>query len=133
MVGQSSEALAGPFNFGPGTDANRTVQELVETLLQHCGGTWIDGSELGAPHESGRLQLNAERAAAMLGWRSVWVFERVVLETATWYVDTLRSENSEVFRRRLQDQIEAYTDDAAKASVAWATSVRSVQGELPGA
>jgi CDP-glucose 4,6-dehydratase len=131
MVGQSAETLSGPFNFGPGTDANRSVQELVEMLMQHCGGTWVDGSEPGAPHEAVRLQLNTDRAAALLGWRSVWGFERVVLETATWYFDTLRVENSEDFRRRLLDQMETYTDNAARAGVAWAAAVRSVQGRLP--
>jgi CDP-glucose 4,6-dehydratase len=130
VVDQTAEALAGPFNFGPGTDASRSVQELVEVLMKHCGGSWTDGSQTCAPHEAGQLQLNTDRAAALLGWHPVWDFERIVLETARWYLDTMRTPKRESFRRCLLEQIETYTANASAAGLLWATAVRPVHGEF---
>src|SRR5262249_28770084 len=36
--------LASAFNFGPAADGDRTVREVVETLLQNWPGTWTDAS-----------------------------------------------------------------------------------------
>jgi CDP-glucose 4,6-dehydratase len=73
------------FNYGPTADDQRSVQNLVETLLQHWPGQWRHCSEHAAPHESTRLLLDAERARKVLGWQPRWGFREAVARTADWY------------------------------------------------
>ena len=40
------------FNFGPSLASNRPVSELVSSILEHWSGTWLDLSDLSAPHEA---------------------------------------------------------------------------------
>jgi CDP-glucose 4,6-dehydratase len=77
--------LAGAFNFGPALQANRTVGALVEELLRHWPGQWIDASDPKAPHEAGRLHLAIDKSAAQLGWQPTWDFAATVKQTALWY------------------------------------------------
>lgn len=121
-VRQTPEALSGPFNFGPGADANRSVRELVQEMMKYCEGTWDDAGDPNAPHEAGRLQLNTDRANALLGWTPVWRFHQVVLETAKWYIDTEHTTDPGQIHDRLMDQLETYTANAKEADVVWATS-----------
>lgn len=73
------------FNFGPNADAERTVGELVETVLKTWPGRWRDASDPKAPHEAGRLALDIDRARARLGWIPRWSFTQSVDETIAWY------------------------------------------------
>src|SRR5437868_10635382 len=45
------------FNFGPALESNRTVQQLIEEVLKHWPGTWLDRHEPAAPHEADLLNL----------------------------------------------------------------------------
>jgi len=76
---------ASAFNFGPGLDANRSVQQLVESALQHWPGSWHNGSDPYAPHEAGRLHLQIDKAHHQLGWRPRWDFATTVARTVDWY------------------------------------------------
>lgn len=75
------------YNFGPEAEANRSVQELVEHLLEHWPGAagWRDSSDTTAPHEAGLLHLVADRARVQLGWYPRWNFAKTVARTADWY------------------------------------------------
>ena len=73
------------FNFGPQLEANRTVGELVEQILQHWRGDWLDLSEPNAPHEAGRLHLQIDKAYHQLNWRPNWDFTTTVARTVAWY------------------------------------------------
>ncbi|MBI5801715.1 MAG: CDP-glucose 4,6-dehydratase [Verrucomicrobia bacterium] len=77
--------LAGAFNFGPALQANRTVGVLVEELLRHWPGQWLEASDPKAPHEAGRLHLAIDKSAAQLGWQPTWDFADTVKHTALWY------------------------------------------------
>ncbi len=74
-----------PFNFGPPHDSNRTVDELVQNVLEHWPGLCLDHSESNAPHEATLLHLCTEKANALLNWRGVWSFSRSVGKTVDWY------------------------------------------------
>ena len=73
------------FNFGPAAADQRSVQELVEALLQTWPGEWHHGGEIQAPHESGLLLLDAAQARSVLGWKPRWGFEEAVERTTQWY------------------------------------------------
>ena len=74
-----------PFNFGPYLESNRPVRELVEEVLKFWPGNWQDLSDVSAPHESGRLHLQIDKARHELGWRPRWDFACTVARTVSWY------------------------------------------------
>jgi len=82
---QNFEAVASGFNFGPNPNANRTVKEVVEELLKHTKGMWIDKSDPKAVHEAGILNLNITKARKVLGWKPTWNFEETISKVAEWY------------------------------------------------
>ena len=77
------------FNFGPALESNRSVQELIQAILVHWPGEWVDRSEATAPHEAGLLHLVSDQAQRLLGWRSRWDFETTVSRTVSWYRSVL--------------------------------------------
>ena len=77
--------LASAFNFGPDREANRTVRELVEEILKHWPGEWVDKSNPNAVHEAKLLHLVTTKAKRELGWQPVWNFSETIRETIGWY------------------------------------------------
>lgn len=114
---QASSLISGPFNFGPRAESNRTVQELVEELLKHWPGSWVDRHDPSAPHEAGLLNLAIDKAQQLLGWKPVWNFEQAVAGTAEWY--RASGQGADVLACT-HAQIRAYSDAAREALVAWA-------------
>jgi len=83
---KSYDKVASGFNFGPNPDANRTVKDVVEELLRHTNGRWLDKSDPNAVHEAGLLNLNITKARKVLGWRPTWNFVETIAKVAEWYV-----------------------------------------------
>ena len=83
---QDFAQVASGFNFGPNPNANRTVKAVVEELLKHTKGKWIDKSDPKAVHEAGLLNLNITQARKVLGWKPTWNFEETIGKVAEWYV-----------------------------------------------
>ena len=75
-----------PFNFGPTLQTNRSVRDLVATILQFWPGTWVDHSDPAAPHESHLLHLQIDKAHHRLGWRPLWDYDTTVRRTVNWYL-----------------------------------------------
>ena len=109
--------LCGPFNFGPGHDANRSVGELVTELLKHWPGCWEDKSDPGALHEAVFLQLSTDKASALLGWSAAWDFASAVRETADWY--RANRNGLACAPAVTRAQIDAYGAAAKKAGLGW--------------
>lgn len=85
FLAKDSALYSSAFNFGPMLDSNRSVRELVETVLSHWPGTWSDLSDATAPHEAGRLHLQIDKAYHQLGWKPRWSFASTVERTVNWY------------------------------------------------
>jgi CDP-glucose 4,6-dehydratase len=77
--------FAGAFNFGPDTDARRSVREVIEEILRHWPGEFTATPPAGGPHEAKLLWLSAEKAQRLLGWRPAWGFAECVGRTVDWY------------------------------------------------
>ena len=77
--------LCDAFNFGPITESNRTVYELVQEVFKNWEGSWEDHSDPNAPHEASLLNLSIDKAFHMLNWSPRWDFSRTVRETISWY------------------------------------------------
>jgi len=73
------------YNFGPDIRSNKTVEELVEEIIKHWPGKWIQHSPPSGLNESGKLHLNSDKSYRHLGWKPTWTFETTVLHTVQWY------------------------------------------------
>ena len=108
------QGLYGAFNFGPNLSSNRTVRDLVESILQNWPGSWVDRSDPFAVHEAKLLNLIADKAFHNLGWQPVWNFEKTVEKTVVWYHQAhqfmLECRGKEIQDLTLQ-QIEDYEKD----------------------
>ena len=105
---QSSAASAAAFNFGPDLTANRTVEELVQEVLKHIPGTWVDRSDPRAPHEAGKLNLATDKAFHLLGWRPKWCFHETIEKTVSWYREAKSCSSPNEFSALTQRQIREY-------------------------
>lgn len=74
-----------PFNFGPTLASNRPVHELVESMLSHWHGSWLDQRDPNAPHEAHLLHLQIDKARHRLGWTPCWDYATTVERTVKWY------------------------------------------------
>ncbi len=75
-----------PYNFGPMTTSNRTVQELIDEILQYWPGSCTTSSLPKAP-EAQRLHLNSDKSFIQLGWSAKWEFEETIQKTVQWYLN----------------------------------------------
>lgn len=115
-----SELHGQPFNFGPQSQRNHSVLNLVEQMALHWSQVqWHDVSEgaLG-PYESGLLKLNCDKALHYLQWHAVMSFEETVRMTAEWYCSYYK--NPETISVVTKAQIAAYADIANQRGLKWA-------------
>ena len=110
--------LAGAFNFGPGPAARHTVSEVVQEVLKHWPGQWVDGSDPSQPHEARLLTLAIDKASALLGWRPVWTFQEAIRHTTAWYKGRHAAGHPDLAALALR-QIETYVDCARRQGLAW--------------
>ncbi|MGB0743276.1 MAG: CDP-glucose 4,6-dehydratase, partial [Opitutales bacterium] len=101
--------LCTAFNFGPTLQSNRTVESLVEELLQHWPGEWLDQSDPDAPHEASLLNLSVDKAHHMLNWQPRWDFAQTIEHTIQWY-QAAETKDFDA-HAETQKQIQLYTDN----------------------
>jgi len=107
-LSKSSDLHGEPFNFGPSSQQNYSVLELVKQMSLHWDQVrWQDVSKSKeGPYESGLLKLNCDKALHYLDWRSVMNFKDTVRMTAEWYRSYY--ENPKMISVKTQSQIEEY-------------------------
>ena len=116
-----SSALHGqPFNFGPSSNQNYSVGELVDLLTKHWpNAQWNDVSEdYGGPHESSLLKLNCDKALQHLRWWAVWDFADTVRETALWYRNYYDNSLQSTYDFSMK-QIDDYSQHAQSKGLSW--------------
>jgi len=74
------------FNFGPTLASNRSVRELVTSILDHWPGSWVDQSNPSDHHEANLLHLQIDKALNRLRWQPRWDFTTTVTRTVAWYL-----------------------------------------------
>ena len=109
--------ISGSFNFGPAPQSNRTVLDVVEEILKHTPGTWVDASSPNALHEAGKLNVAIDKAFHLLRWTPTWNFETAIEKTVAWY--TAFENSSDCYEITLT-QIDEYSRDSASQSNGWA-------------
>ena len=103
-----------PFNFGPQSEQNATVLDLVKLMNR----SWPSGKfeVMGnnqERRESGLLKLNCDRALDVLGWRSQLDIEECLQSTVHWYKAFY--ERSESIQAITQQQISSYQNRLLEA------------------
>ncbi|MCB1160677.1 MAG: CDP-glucose 4,6-dehydratase, partial [Leptospiraceae bacterium] len=108
------------FNFGPPSENNQTVLELVKEMQKHWDQVrYEDISEShDGPYESGLLKLNCDKALFYLKWKAVLDFETTIRMTSEWYKN-FYSRGTDVYEYS-KAQIEEYTEIARRKGLLWA-------------
>jgi CDP-glucose 4,6-dehydratase len=120
-----SERLAGEaFNFGPRSEQNRTVLELLTDLSQYWQfSNPADAYRVTADipfHEAGLLKLNCDKALLYLKWEPTLNYDECVRYVSEWYHGYYRG-CKESFKMTI-DQIQEYETRAAKRGLVWTKS-----------
>ena len=110
---QQTPEWADAWNFGPESEAARTVGELVDRVISCWGSGSREFPEIkNAVHEAGLLTLNIDKAEKILGWHPVWNFDQTVSHTVDGYQDILKcTGDPEAIRAMMAREIAAYDKD----------------------
>lgn len=111
------KTVAQAWNFGPDTEGNQTVSQVLARLQAAWPAlTWHESAQ-PQPHEATLLQLDSTLARKRLGWQPVWSLAESLDATADWY--RAQHEQGELLS---QTQLQSYTQAAAQAGLDWATT-----------
>ena len=109
--------VAGPWNFGPRPEGNRTVLEV----LREFNKVWADvkwhEARCPQPHEAELLYLDSDKAHRELNWQPVWNMDRTIEKTVDWYKQWLQT--GHIISKR---QLASYVANASSAEIEWASS-----------
>jgi CDP-glucose 4,6-dehydratase len=74
------------WNFGPGDEQHRRVNEVADELIALWGGnaSWYS-KETGGPHEATLLSLDCTRARLKLGWTPRWNVTQTLERVVEWH------------------------------------------------
>jgi CDP-glucose 4,6-dehydratase len=119
-LSKRSELHGEPFNFGPQTQQNHSVLDLVQQMALHWDQVrWQDVSgSMTEPYESGLLKLNCDKSLHYLQWHAVMGFEDTVRMTAEWY-RTYYQQPAKI-TLTTDAQISNYTTIAKQHGLVWA-------------
>jgi len=117
MPGRPPAVFSSAFNFGPASEANRTVADLVLEILKHWSGSWSDESGPKSVHEATLLSLSTDKAFHFLKWKPVWSFPETIAQTVSWYRQSHEEPSASNIQTRAQ--IADYSAAARTAGLAW--------------
>lgn len=107
---QSPQEYSGSWNFGPGTDSMRQVEDLVKLIIEFwgCGEIALSDNDQRAEYEADLLYLNCDKAYHQLGWQPVWDFKTTVQKTVQWYKEVNQGAVPlEMTRQQIKDYTES--------------------------
>ena len=85
-LADTSELNGEAFNFGPSSDEEFSVLDLVKEMSKYWTNVgWAIEQHNNINHESNLLKLNCDKAIAKLKWKSTMTFHETVKMTSEWY------------------------------------------------
>ncbi|MDH4317100.1 MAG: CDP-glucose 4,6-dehydratase [Desulfobulbaceae bacterium] len=111
---QGRTEYAEAWNFGPDTEGNRTVSEVLTNLQCHWPNIQWHLAGSSQLHEAGMLYLDNAKARQLLKWKPLWQFDDAIAATSDWYRIWL--ETGQVDSRR---QLDEYIEMAIRCDAAW--------------
>lgn len=109
------QKLASAWNFGPDSNGEISVGNLVERAGRHWDAVRAVVDPTAHPHEAKVLRLDTSKAKSELGWHPVWDIDTTLSRTLTWY----RRFHQEASVASSAD-LDAYIADARALGVKWA-------------
>jgi CDP-glucose 4,6-dehydratase len=108
------------FNFGPLSEQNRTVLELISEMSKAWKNTgWkILGEDNKKVHEAKLLKLCCDKALAYMDWRPTLEFSETSSMTAEWYSEFYSSKNIDM-KNFTSKQIDEYINKAKVKKQIW--------------
>ena len=109
------------FNFGPPTDQNYTVEDLLIELAKNWNLTSSNLLKVEPSnfHEAGLLKLNIDKALFFLDWKPTLNFIETSVFTSFWYKEYYQN-NIESMYEFTRNQILEYINLANKRGLLWA-------------
>ena len=109
---EDPKKFSSAWNFGPQADAFRSVQALVERVIDCWGsGEAKFTKNKSAPHEANLLHLNCDKAHQELHWFPSWRFESAVDQTMAWYKKVHEGKSAfEMTTRQIKEFMEVTHD-----------------------
>jgi CDP-glucose 4,6-dehydratase len=86
------EGFSSAWNFGPGQASNRSVQQVLDKMIEYMNFDWNMSDKIH-PHEATFLYLDSSKAKKFLGWNPVLNFSETIEYTARWYGAYLDKKN----------------------------------------
>jgi len=88
-MNEEPEKYSGAYNFGPLSDDNLKVKELVKIAIRYWGkGSFKLKKNRNEPHEAELLKLDITKAKENLNWIPVLNSSESISETINWYKDS---------------------------------------------
>ena len=119
-LGVKPELHGESFNFGPHSQKDYTVLDLVSEMSTHWDLVTWDGipPTISQRHEAGLLKLNCDKALNFLNWQSILNFENTIRMTADWY--KAYYQNPVSISSVTKSQINEFQATAKSQGVPWA-------------
>lgn len=119
---ENSTLLGEPFNFGPRSEKNRTVLQLLTDLSCQWNFNTVDDAYKvidNVPfHEAGLLKLNCDKALFHLNWEANLSYAECVEMVGKWYYKFYKCDVD--MHKITLDQINQYEVSAGIRGLAWA-------------
>jgi CDP-glucose 4,6-dehydratase len=121
QLNSDNRLLGESFNFGPRSEQNRTVLELLKDLSQQWNFNKAEDAYSVTDnipfHEAGLLKLNCDKALFNLRWEANLSYKECVKMVGEWYYSFYKMEK-DMYKLTL-DQITQYEDLAMKRDLIW--------------
>lgn len=112
MLNKHNQISGRSYNFGPSSDNNYSVQDLVLRMSLYWDNVkWSNDSKSKKDlHESGLLKLNCDRALKELSWSPTLDFDSTVRLTAEWYKIYYENKNKilDITKNQIYEFMEKY-------------------------
>jgi CDP-glucose 4,6-dehydratase len=109
------------FNFGPKSDQNQCVKQLVNDLSYYWNFSNTNDAFTitdNIPfHEAGLLKLNCDKAMFYLKWQPTMEYSETIRMTSEWYYNYYTKDKNNY--KKTQDQITEYEDIALQRNQLW--------------
>lgn len=116
-----NDALHGEaYNFGPNSDQNHTVLELLQELGKYWShNAGFDIKEQSHFHEAGLLKLNCDKALHDLAWKPTLNFSETARFTTDWYNKYYQEVTAREMFEFTRQQIDNYSRHAQQKGHLW--------------
>lgn len=83
---EGKKEFSGNWNFGPNSESNLSVQEIISESQKYWGAIKSRVSEgQSSMHESNYLMLDSTKAKRFLKWQPTWSKDKMINKTINWY------------------------------------------------